>query len=84
MHLGHAPVPSGGDQSNIAQARALREADCARIFEETASGARWGRPELHRPLDLLREGDPLVVWQPDRLSRSLQEVPHIMEGAAAA
>ena len=30
-------------------------------------------------LDQLREGDTVVVWKLDRLSRSLKEVLHIME-----
>ena len=51
----------------------------AALFEETASGGRWDRPELHRVLDHLREGDTVVVWKLDRLSRSLKDVLHIME-----
>ncbi|WP_353850593.1 recombinase family protein [Acidiphilium sp.] len=35
----------------------------------TPSGGRWDRPELHRLLDHLREGDTVVVWKLDRLSR---------------
>ena len=35
----------------------------------SASGGRWDRPELHRMLDQLREGDTVVVWKLDRLSR---------------
>src|SRR5262245_26902574 len=46
---------------------------------EAASGGRWDRPELHRLLDHLREGDTVVVWKLDRLSRSLKDVLHIME-----
>ena len=82
--LGYARVSKGDDQTNIMQARALRTAGCRRIFEEAASGGRWDRPELHRLLDHLREGDTLVVWKLDRLSRSLKDVLHIMERIAAA
>jgi DNA invertase Pin-like site-specific DNA recombinase len=77
--LGYARVSKGDDQTNTLQARALRAAGCRRIFEETASGGRWDRPELHRLLDHLREGDTIVVWKLDRLSRSLKDVLHIME-----
>src|SRR6201988_1507301 len=59
--------------------KALRAAGCRRVFEEVASGGRWDRPELHRMLDHLREGDTVVVWKLDRLSRSLKDVLHIME-----
>jgi DNA invertase Pin-like site-specific DNA recombinase len=54
------------------------------VFEEVASGGRWDRPELHRMLDHLREGDTVVVWKLDRLSRSLKDVLHIMERIAQA
>lgn len=77
--LGYARVSKGDEQSNALQARALRAAGCRRLFEEAASGGRWDRPELHRMLDQLREGDTVVVWKLDRLSRSLKDVLHIME-----
>jgi DNA invertase Pin-like site-specific DNA recombinase len=80
--LGYARVSKGDEQTNTLQARALRTAGCRRIFEEAASGGRWDRPELHRMLDQLREGDTLVVWKLDRLSRSLKDVLHIMERVA--
>jgi len=77
--LGYARVSKGDEQSNAVQAKALSAAGCRRIFEEAASGGRWDRPELHRMLDQLREGDVVVVWKLDRLSRSLKDVLHIME-----
>jgi DNA invertase Pin-like site-specific DNA recombinase len=80
--LGYARVSKGDEQTNKLQASALRAAGCRRIFEETASGGRWDRPELHRMLDHLREGDTLVVWKLDRLLRSLKDVLHIMERVA--
>ena len=77
--LGYARVSKGDEQTNTLQGRALRAAGCRRIFEEVASGGRWDQPELHHVLDHLREGDTLVVWKLDRLSRSLKDVLHIME-----
>ena len=77
--LGYARISKGDEQSNKAQATALRAAGCRRIFGEAASGGRWDRPELHRMLDQLREGDVVVAWKLDRLSRSLKDVLHIME-----
>ena len=84
MLLGYARVSKGDEQTNKVQAKALRAAGCRRIFEEAASGGRWDRPELHRMLDQLREGDIVVVWKLDRLSRSLKDVLHIMERIADA
>ena len=80
--LGYARVSKGDDQNNALQTRALKAAGCRRLFEEAASGGRWDRPELHRMLDHLREGDTVVVWKLDRLSRSLKDVLHIMERIA--
>jgi DNA invertase Pin-like site-specific DNA recombinase len=77
--LGYARVSKGDEQNNALQTKALRAAGCRRLFEETASGGRWDRPELHRLLNHLREGDTVVVWKLDRLSRSLKDVLHIME-----
>ena len=82
--LGYARVSKGDEQNNLLQAKALRAAGCRRVFEEVASGGRWDRPELHRMLDHLREGDTVVVWKLDRLSRSLKDVLHIMERIAQA
>ncbi len=84
MLLGHARVSKGDEQNNALQAKALRAAGCRRLFEESASGGRWDRPELHRMLDQLREGDTVVVWKLDRLSRSLKDVLYIMERIAEA
>ena len=50
-----------------------------RFFEEAASGGRWERPQLHKMLEQLREGDIVVVWKLDRLSRSLKDLLIIIE-----
>ena len=84
MLLGYARVSKADEQNNALQAKALRTAGCRKLFEEAASGGRWDRPELHRMLDQLREGDTVVVWKLDRLSRSLKDVLHIMERIADA
>jgi DNA invertase Pin-like site-specific DNA recombinase len=66
-------------RTRAAQVAALKAAKCDQIFREKASGGRWDRPELHRLLDRLRQGDVLVVWKLDRLSRSLRDVLMLME-----
>ena len=82
--LGYARVPKSDGQDNTLQARALKAASCRKLFEEAASGGRWDRPELHRMLDQLPDGDTVLVWTLDRLSRSLQDVLPIMERIADA
>jgi DNA invertase Pin-like site-specific DNA recombinase len=77
--IGYARISKGDDQSNALQLKALKAAGCKRVFEEAASGGRWDRPELHRMLDQLREGDVVIVWKLDRLSRSLKDLLLILE-----
>ena len=79
MLIGYARVSKGDDQSNALQAKALKAAGCTRMFEEAASGGRWDRPVLQDMLRHLREGDVVVVWKLDRLSRSLKDLLHLME-----
>lgn len=78
MQLGYARV-STQEQDNNVQITALKTAGCVRIFEEKVSAGRWDRPELHHLLDQLRQGDILVVWKLDRLSRSLKDLLIILE-----
>jgi DNA invertase Pin-like site-specific DNA recombinase len=78
MQIGYARV-STDNQHTENQIAMLKKAGCKRIFEETASGGRWERPELQACLKHLREGDVLVVWKLDRLSRSLSDLLRILE-----
>lgn len=54
-------------------ARALTPG-CAKVFRETASGARPDRAQLRRALDQLTAGDVLMVTRLDRLARSTRNV----------
>ncbi|MDX1017304.1 helix-turn-helix domain-containing protein [Sinorhizobium medicae] len=76
--IGYARV-STRDQTVAAQLDALRKVECARIFEEKASGANRDRPQLAAALDYMREGDTLVVWKLDRLARSLKQLTETVE-----
>ena len=58
----------------------MKAADCGKVYEETASGAKAERPVLAEVLEYLRPGDTLVVWRLDRLGRSLK---HLIEVVAA-
>src|SRR3546814_11523425 len=77
--IGYARVSKGDDQSNATQQRAPDALGCKRVFEETASGGRWDRPKLPGMIGQLREGDVVVVWKLDRLSRSPKDLPHTLE-----
>ena len=79
MLIGYGRISKGEDQDDTLQVKALKAAGCKRIYSEAASGGRWDRPELHRMLDQLRDGDVVVVWKLDRLTRSLKDLLLIME-----
>lgn len=78
MKIGYARV-STKDQKEELQIDALKEAGVEKIFIEQASGGRWDRPELQRMIDQFREGDVVVVWKLDRLSRSLHDLLRVMK-----
>ena len=73
LKIGYARV-STRDQNLDLQTAALQSAGCARIFEDTMSGAGRQRPGLERALEHLRAGDTLVVWKLDRLGRSVKDL----------
>ena len=75
MLIGYARV-STGEQKDSLQTDALKQAGCEKIFTDTASGSAKERPGLTKAMEMLREGDTLVVWKLDRLGRSL---PHLVE-----
>jgi DNA invertase Pin-like site-specific DNA recombinase len=80
MKIGYARV-STDQQETKAQEAELLKYGCPKekIFTDTISGASNNKPELTKALEQLREGDELVVWKLDRLSRSLQNLLFIME-----
>ncbi len=73
MLIGYARV-STQDQNLDLQVNALTKADCKKIFEDKISGSRTERPGLAKALEMLREGDTLVVWKLDRLGRSVKHL----------
>jgi DNA invertase Pin-like site-specific DNA recombinase len=79
MKIGYARV-STDDQDATSQVDALKKAGVTKIHIEKASGGRWDRPVLQQLLEHLREGDQLVVWKLDRLSRSLLDLLRILNG----
>lgn len=73
MIVGYARV-STQDQNAQLQVDALRAAGCEKVFIERKTGSNKDRPELNRCLEILRNGDQLIVWRLDRLGRSLKDL----------
>src|SRR5438270_6615664 len=76
--IGYARV-STGDQDAQLQIDALHAAGCSKVFADKASGKSLERPELGKALAYLREGDTLVCWKLDRLSRSLIDLVSLVD-----
>ena len=73
MLIGYARV-STQEQNLDLQSEALTKAGCEKIFNDKISGSRAERPGLTKALEMLREGDTLVVWKLDRLGRSVKNL----------
>lgn len=73
MLIGYARV-STQDQNLELQCEALIQAGCQRVFEDKVSGTRANSPDLVKALEMLREGDTLVVWKLDRLGHSVKQL----------
>jgi DNA invertase Pin-like site-specific DNA recombinase len=70
---GYARVSTDG-QTVAAQVASLKAAGAAKVFAETASGAKTDRAELAKALRVLQSGDVLMVTRLDRLARSTRDL----------
>ena len=78
MKIGYARV-STDKQSLLRQTDQLAHEGCERIFMEKISGGKSDRPELLRMLDVVREGDTVIVTELSRLSRSVKDLFNMIE-----
>src|SRR3954471_6227500 len=67
MMIGYARI-STTDQTLDLQLDALQKAGCAKIFTDTASGAKAERKGLEEAISYVRAGDTIVVWRLDDLA----------------
>lgn len=81
MLIGYARV-STQDQNLQMQREALTKAGCEKTIEDKVSGSRTERPGLSMILEMLREGDTLVVWKLDRLGRSVKNLVDLISNLA--
>lgn len=68
------------DQNTAMQSEALAKAyPTAVLREEKASATSMDRPVLQLLLDMISEGDKLVVWKLDRLARNMHDLSVIVK-----
>lgn len=74
MIYGYARVSTKGQDRNgnslPDQVKKLTEAGCSRIFKDSYTGTKMDRPQFTELMELLREGDTLVVTKLDRFART--------------
>ena len=73
MLIGYARV-STQDQTLQLQHDALTDGGCEKLFREKLSGTRTTLPVREKLLAFARKGDVVVVWELDRLGRSLRDL----------
>lgn len=68
------------DQDTSIQEATLKSAGCHKVFKEKKSGtSRKGRDQLELLLDVIGEGDVVIVTRVDRLARSLKDLTVIAD-----
>src|SRR6516162_3076614 len=80
---GYARVSTNG-QDLALQEEALRGAGCNTLFAEKKSGARADRPKLLRLLNVIDEGDVVIVTRLDRLASSSLDLLHTVDRISKA
>lgn len=82
--FGYARVSSKGQardgNSLEAQTKKLTEAGAKEIFTDVYTGTTTDRPELDKLLNILQEGDTIVVTKLDRIARSVQQGISLIDG----
>lgn len=79
MKYGYARVSSAG-QNLDAQINQLNDVKCEKIFREKVSGRqKEGRQQLRILLEMVKEGDSIVVTKLDRFARSTKDALNTIE-----
>ena len=82
MIYGYARVSTKGQakdgNSLEAQEKILRENGAMVIYHDAFTGTKVDRPELNKLVEMLKEGDILIVSKLDRLGRSLSKTSELI------
>lgn len=84
MIYGYARVSTKGQakdgNSLEVQERTLKEHGAKIIYTDSFTGTRMERPELNKLLNVIKEGDTLVVTKLDRFARSVSQASDLITG----
>lgn len=72
MKYGYARVSTASQDLEV-QLQALEGAGCDKIYQEKFTGTKTDRPQFNELLQVLKEGDTLVVTKLDRIARSASQ-----------
>ncbi|HEM1409589.1 TPA: recombinase family protein, partial [Listeria monocytogenes] len=78
MIFGYARV-STEDQNLNLQIDALTQHGIDKLFQEKVTGSKRDRPQLEDMIKGLREGDSVVIYKLDRISRSTKHLIELSE-----
>ena len=82
MIYGYARVSTKGQERDgnglEAQEKILRENGAAVIYHDAFTGTKVDRPELNKLVEMLKDGDVLIVSKLDRLGRSLSKTSELI------
>ena len=79
MLIGYARTSTTDQQAGFdAQLVELETYGCERIFKEQVSAVA-SRGELDKAIDMLRDGDKLVVTKLDRLARNVMHMGELLQ-----
>ncbi|CAI9397016.1 recombinase family protein [Niallia sp. Sow4_A1] len=78
MKYGYARVSTLAQDLEV-QIQALQAEVCEVIYKEKFTGTKTDRPEFNKVLEVLQEGDTLVVTKLDRLARNTKEGIEVIE-----
>ncbi|NUJ08494.1 recombinase family protein [Bacillus paranthracis] len=78
MIVGYARISTDKQVTDL-QEDALKKYGCDKIYIEEASGKKKDRPVLAEMIKRLKEGDTVVVWKLDRISRNTKHLIELAE-----
>ena len=84
MIYGYSRVSTAGQakdgNSLEAQENLLKENGAVKIYRDAFTGTKTDRPELNKLLDVVTEGDIIIISKLDRLGRSLSKTSELITG----